>query len=240
MIWNGTSNLILKPSGIRCLSAVAGFIALNLAVPSRSHANFISNGSFEDVPIAADSVSGSAPAGWNGGFLLFNGNIAGWPGPLDGNQFESIGWGVGLELSQTFNLALAGDYQLSWYDNAAIGYQYGLDVLIDGTSLKSYLELDTAAAWSSRQETITLAAGNHTLSFIGDASASADVLIDDVRLISKSVTSTIPDTGSTFCLMGGVLAGLGWLSRNQRQRVRCNSAWSRATLPGWQWRPKDR
>lgn len=165
------------------LAAVLGC----LHAPS-ANANLILNGSFEGPNIAPNTSSFATPDDWIGGYNIFTAGVGGAPAPQHGAQYENIGYGVYLELSQTFNLVNAGSYLLTWYDSSGNdGNTY--DVLINGVSFNSYTDPLTTDVWNFRQEILSLAAGDNTLTFRG-TSLFKDTYLDNVSLTVVPEPST--------------------------------------------------
>ena len=110
---------------------------------------------------AFTSGNAAAPEGQTTAFVQMNGN-----------------------LSQTFDVAAAGSYDLGFQmvQRANFGFPQTVSVRIDGQLLS---QIPSPGGWTPYSLTgIALAAGTHTLTFAGSSSQDGTAFIDDVRLIA--------------------------------------------------------
>jgi hypothetical protein len=162
-------------------------------VTGEAKANLIANGSFESPVIPANSfeVLTSPPTSWSlSGFngFMFNGNYPGWPLPEDGNQYIDMGGeGYSYNLYQTFTVTTSGQYQLTWYDNAALGDGHSYEVSITDNAGNVVAQTGVItntgnAVWHSQILSVALSPGLYTLNFA--SGPGLDTLIDNVSLVS--------------------------------------------------------
>jgi hypothetical protein len=150
----------------------------------------------------------------------------GWPNAQDGNQYVAIASSIfpptpGFStLSQIFNISVAGDYVLGWYDNAFSGVggtPYSVSIVPNGLGLPVSQTISFplgASSWGSHSLSTTLAAGNYTLIFKADATGVGRTLLDNVSLDAAASTS-VPETGSTAGLLGLAFGGIAFCERKR-------------------------
>lgn len=165
-------------------------------------AELLVNGDFEQPAIADGTLLAADADGWNGGVLVMNPNAAGaiagnvftWPQAASGQQYRDIGNTPSTPLSQRFTLASAGSVTLGWQDNTALGIAPGFQAapyrvtLTDAAAATVYsADFDAwraSGAWQVRSVTLSLAAGQHTLTIASqNLSNRTDTLIDGVSAL---------------------------------------------------------
>jgi hypothetical protein len=161
------------------------------AVTAIANAGFeapaVGNGAFAYNPTdTAWTFTGGAGVSGNG-----SGFTAGNPDAPDGTQVAFL-QGSG-SLTQTLNLA-AGTYTISFQAAQRQNYQASsqtFQVLIDGTVVGTFTPSDTAYA-SFTTDSFTLAAGSHTLTFVGVNPNGGDntAFIDAVSLDALATAGT--------------------------------------------------
>lgn len=187
---------MMKITSLRCAAYAVAVACLGLVSTSsdQASANTILNGSFESPVVAANSFQQATPASWtwaNSVGLIFNGNAGSpWPLAQDGQQFVDIGntsLGGSYTLSQQFTIAASGNYELQWYDNAAIAgpltSPYQVSVL-DGsqqTVVNAGLDAFHGGQWQLQTLSMSLNPGNYSLTFTAGG-AALDTLLDNVTL----------------------------------------------------------
>lgn len=164
--------------------------AITMAASTPALSNLIANGSFESPALAAGAVQQVAPAGWTWtgapGFVFADAP----PGSAqDGRQFVDIGNTSAYGLQQSFSVAAAGDYRLTWFDNAATFAQvapYRVTVTDGIADAQFDANQGADGAWNSRSLLVALAAGSYTLAFapvdVPFPLPAQDRLIDNVSL----------------------------------------------------------
>lgn len=210
----------MKPSWIcQVLTAVL------LAGAPALRAQIIVNGGFEapDVP-AGSAFLAVTPAGWTSvgpsNAHLFDDpppSTGNWPDAHAGDQYAALLGALdprnGSGLVQAFTVTAAGDYVLSWRDNAAIGVggaPYGVSILGSPFSVSMGVPLG-AEAWSPRSQTVTLAPGSYTLAF--RPSSLGVTLLDDVSLV------LVPEPGASTALAAFCCGVLGLWRAARRDTV---------------------
>lgn len=221
-------------------------ILLTAAAPL-AQANLVVNGSFEspDVP-AGSTLVAPTPTGWSSvgpqNTPLFDHPLAStgnWPGAQDGDQyaallggtmtgfppFGSIDMSAATGLRQTLTIPAAGEYVLSWHDNAAIGvggtpYAISIAALSGTLSLPSASAPLGATAWHAHSFSFTIgpgefftAPGSYSIEF--RPTSIGVTLLDGVRLDATAVHG-VPDSGTSLALLGSAVGGLGLLRRRRR------------------------
>jgi hypothetical protein len=218
---------MIRPTFTSCASFL---VACTFLAVGQSHANLISNGSFES-PAEATGLSSVRPAGWTGFAGFGNGLVNGpalaaggptiYPAALDGSQYVDIGAG---ELVTQFTVADPGDYRLSWFDNSLItgaNGSYSLEIK-DASSAKivstaySYSYLTPSPPWRELSLDISnLAIGTYTLAF---GPGTSFTFLDNVSLDSKTVSTAAPDSGSTGILLLSACLGMSTLVRTGKRK----------------------
>jgi hypothetical protein len=170
--------------------------------------NLISNGSFEQPAFSTPNTFVYAlPTDWiqnadaNSLPAIFRGTYPGWPSPEEGSQFLDIGNTAGNSagVHQTFTVMVAGTYELTWFDNAAIGNPHTYSVSLGGTTVDVAGEVGSSV-WTEHELPVTLS-GSATLTF-SPIPGGVDTLLDNV-----SVTA-IPEP-ATYAWAGAIgLLGL--------------------------------
>jgi len=186
--------------------------------------NLLSNGSFESPIISGNTQAIQTPDSWRNAtsFPAIQSGSYGvpeYPGPQDGQQYVAIGsFGT---LSQNFTVAAAGDYLLTWYDNA--GYNSGSTVseytvsvtgphgLVASARFNAY---NATPSWGLRSLDLALTTGSYTLQFASHvAQGSLTSLLDNVQipdrepvdLIAHSMQWDLGYLRCTYELAGGPL-----------------------------------
>jgi hypothetical protein len=185
-----------------------------------TQAQILVNGSFESPVVAV--LEAMAPDGWevdpnhygHTGYIIHGDYGSIWPSPHTGAQYFDVGNGSTYSLSQTFNIATAGAYQLNWVATAAVGVascQYEVTIKNGPTTVASGSYDDgTGAVWSPRSLPMSLGTGAYTLAFTW-VNGGGDLLVDTVSL------AAVPEPSS--CLLVSAL-GLGVLAVSRRIRRR--------------------
>ncbi len=205
----------MKSSKHVALSALA--IAALVTAGTAQAANLLNNGSFEDADILDGTYTVSNATGWTGTYYVMDPNAAGglpnvnpaWPQAFDDQQYVDIGNSTGFSLSQSFNVASAGAYRVTWADHTALGfdpslwssvYQVSLTgpsaITVGGTTFNA---LHANGNWGQRNEVVNLLAGNYTLSFQAQGSSTLDALIDNVSI------TAVPEPGTWALLLAGIV-----------------------------------
>lgn len=99
--------------------------AAGAALAPAATAGPVQNAGFESPALVDGAVQQVTPDGWAWvGPMGFVFNVVGTAQTAaEGSQFVDIGNTSSFSLRQAFTVALAGRYQLSWYDNAAAFFQ---------------------------------------------------------------------------------------------------------------------
>jgi hypothetical protein len=198
-----------------CYKAPAGLLLAvgcftSIIVPATA-TNLLVNGSFEADPVSAGTLHTVVPAGWfiggGGGAITYLYNNVGdtradWPLAQAGNQFVGLTANPGWNLNQTFHVATAGTYRISWYDNVTLGYPYLYRYTFSLFGSSPVISFDYSrsgsgpgGSWIPHSLDVVLAVGDYTLQF-GFTSATygaATPFWDDVRVES----TTVPDLIAT-------------------------------------------
>jgi hypothetical protein len=185
--------------------------ALTMATSTPAFSNLIGNGSFESPALPSGAVQQVTPAGWtwagSPGFVFADAP----PGSAqDGRQFVDIGNTSAFGLQQSFSVAVAGDYWLTWFDNAAAFAQvapYRVTVSSGVADAQFDANEGVDAAWTQRSLLVALAVGDYTLAF-----APLDVpfpLPAQDRLIDNVSLTAVPLPPAGWLLVAAVAPLLG-------------------------------
>ena len=183
--------------------------------------NLVSNGSFEQPARSTpDSWGYTLPDDWiqnadaNHAPAIFNGSVPGWPAPEEGSQFLDIGNTAGFNagVHQTFTVTVPGTYDLTWFDNAAIGFPHAYSVSLGGTTVDIPGETGSAT-WTEHELLLTLS-GSVTLTFT-PIPGGVDTLLDNVQV--QSPNPPVPDCAGTFGLLNLALGGIALLARKSQR-----------------------
>lgn len=190
------------------IALIAALLASNsvLASPVLLNSSFEIN-NLNGSPFIYGSASTSS--GWtldNGGGI--SDNSTPWSGFTPyGADFAFLQL-TGI-ISQTFSNALDATYSFTFYLRQRTNYRIGgaqtVSVLLDSKLIWSGTPADTWTQYSSTP--LTLAAGSHTLSFVGTNLNSASDTTAFVDNINMSVSDPVPEPG-TLSLIGLSLAAL--------------------------------
>lgn len=247
----GSTESRSTPVGL-CL---AGFLLI--AATPLTHANLIGNGSFEspDVPTGSTLVS-PTPTGWtsvgpNSNHLLDHplASTGNWPNPQDGEQyaallggtmtgfppFGTVDMSLATGLRQTVTIPNTGEYELSWYDNAAIGvggtpYNVSISSVIQtfpvvvAVSSSAFSPPLGKPTWTEQSFSFTIGPGqqftdpgSYTIEF--RPTSIGVTLLDNVSLTGGGGGGggghTVPDSGGSLMMFGSAIASLGFLLRRQ-------------------------
>jgi hypothetical protein len=197
-----------NPLSMRCKAIASVWLAvgcLTSGVVSTANANLILNGSFEDNSPTVLPGNGTIPNSWtfanaNVGYLFHSDVPFTWspytaPGAEAGHQYELLQY-FDTRLQQSFHVGTAGDYELTWSDNAlyagasaAPPMQYRVYVY---DSLNNIVASATegpysgSTTWNARSLSMNLGTGNYVLSFQNDLFTSGSigyyVTLDNVGL----------------------------------------------------------
>lgn len=190
-------------------------VAFLFGSASRSDANLIVNGSFEDPAQASWSLYDDI-AGWTSGggdpIEIGLGGIYGVSG-FDGANVLELDSTGNATVSQNVTIAQAGIYQLSFLAALRSGVSaasQGFSVAF-GNLLSFVAPPPGSTAMSPYLFSFNVAApGTYALSFTGTGTSDTlGTLIDDVQLNANGV----PDGGVTALLLGLALAGVGVFRR---------------------------
>jgi hypothetical protein len=200
---------------------------LTIGVVSTAHANLILNGSFEDNQPTALPGNGTIPNSWTFasgvGYLMHSDVPFAWfpytaPGAEAGYQYELLQY-FDTRLQQSFHVGTAGDFELTWFDNAlyagasaAPPMQYRVYVY---DSLNNLVASATegpysgSTTWNARSLSMNLGTGDYVLSFRNDLYTSASigyyVTLDNVGLnVSAVPEPTTMIAGALLLLPFGV------------------------------------
>jgi hypothetical protein len=189
----------------------------------------LTNGSFETNNLSTPPFyaygAAAVASGWsfnsNAGLSQ---NYTAWGGVTpSGNSFAFL-QNANSTFSQTFSASSSYTYGISFeiaqrsygIPGTPAAYQT-VNVLLDGNLLVSGVTGTAGTSWSTITATpITLAAGSHTLTFIGLNPAAAidtSAFIDNVQM---TAVSAVPEA-STYIMM---ITGLGFIAAIARQRKR--------------------
>ena len=158
--------------------------------------NLISNGNFEQPALSSpNDFQFVLPTDWiqnadaNSLPAIFRGTYAGWPSPEEGSQFLDIGNTAGNSagVHQTFTVTVPGTYELTWFDNAGIGYDHSYSVSLGGTTVDVTGEIGSPD-WTQHELSVTLS-GSATLTF-SPIPGGVDTLLD------KVVVTAIPESAA--------------------------------------------
>lgn len=200
---------------------------LTSCVVFTSNANLILNGSFEDNSPTALPGNGTIPNSWtfpNGvGYLMHSDVPFSWnpftaPGAAAGHQYELLQY-FDTRLQQSFHVGTAGDYELTWSDNALYNgpvaqmqyrvYVYdSLNNLVASATEGPY---SGSTTWNARSLSMNLGTGNYVLSFRNDLYTSGSIgyyaTVDNVSLDAAAVPEpTTIIAGVLLLLPSGVSA----------------------------------
>lgn len=196
-----------------------------MAVAARGQ-NLILNGSFEQPVVTSNTYQTATPTSWNwsggtSGYIFngnvpsgFNGYVADWPPPQDGQQFADIGPSSYGPLSQAFTITHQGDYVLNWFNNT--GHSGGLTtspyyVAITNGAVQTVVSnrfdaYNATNAWMGHSIRMTLNPGTYALQFCGlDVFGYIDALIDNVsleQLPDDDLVATIHVSAVDICWLG--------------------------------------
>ncbi|NRR28646.1 PEP-CTERM sorting domain-containing protein [Oxalobacteraceae bacterium] len=208
-------------------SAAVAAIVLCTALSAQAAGNLIQNGSFDVGNDVANSYNygngfyGSIPAGASWYFQNLSGMIntsASWQvqGALGTVGFLQNHYnfpGRTPAISQSFfsdDSTLSVSFSLAQRDYGAANAQ-SVDVLFDGRLLSDIALTPVGADWTNYQFTVSgLAAGNHSLSFIGRNSGNSP---DATAFIDNVSVSAVPEPAT----YGMLLAGAGLLGAVRRR-----------------------
>jgi len=168
--------------------------------------NLLVNGSFE------------ATAQANGSWNIYS-PIPGWTANPDGSNYAELDANVNGSITQSFATVAGAEYTLSfWYSNrtntavATNGLSFGLG---NGWIAAPGLAVNNSGdnQWSQVSYNFIAGGGTTTLSFMATGNSdSYGTSLDKV-----SVTAAVPEP-STYALMFGGLAAVGFIARRRRQR----------------------
>lgn len=192
-----------------------------LAAPMAAWAdtNLLTNGSFEATAQANGSWNIYSPIpGWTANPAVeIRDNVAGKA--QDGTNYAELDANVNGSITQSFATIAGAQYTLSfWYSNrtntavATNGISFGLG---NGWIAAPALAVNNSGdnLWSQVSYNFTAGSGVTTLSFMATGNSdSYGTSLDNV-----SVTAAVPEP-STYALMFGGLAAVGFVARRRRQR----------------------
>ncbi|TWT47108.1 hypothetical protein Pla22_52620 [Rubripirellula amarantea] len=194
-----------------------------LAFVSEIRADIITNGSFEEPSITANTSTILTPAFWTTegtSPALHNGfPTNGFPGAQQGDQYLGMGvagGGIPNGISQIISIPTAGTYQFTWFDTTLVGFgtssPYDIrildlsDNLIASDSFEAYTG---TTVWNPRSFEVNLLSDDFTLEVIPTGpSGRVATFFDNI-----SVTA-VPEPDSLIFLATGCLAC--FLRRNRR------------------------
>jgi hypothetical protein len=141
----------------------------------------------------------------------FAGNPFTWPQAASGAQYVDIGNVSSYALSQSFALASAGTYLLSWWDNTGVtnvqSSPYSVSIVdatnssVYGASFNAY---HSGGAWLQRTAMLNLGVGAYTLAFISTGVPNGlDTLVD-----ATSITTAVPEPNTALMMFVGLAMGL--------------------------------
>lgn len=206
------------------LTLAAALLAMAPAL-SQASTNLVANGSFENVPFAMSGYDGSY-CYLNSATYTCAAQLPGWEGSVAPMMTSTSGaWSatkntpsdlfqIGLQnnsfIGQSVAVASAGSYLLSWSDAGRPGYgTEHYQVSFGGTVLDTLTTVG-GQGWSLHSATFTAGIGTQLLTFQGlNTSGDSTAFIDNV-----SLTAAVPEP-STWALMMGGIAGLGFMSRRR-------------------------
>ena len=192
------------------------FIAGSLALASFcSQAELISNGSFENSPSTLNAAN----------YIYLNGEYAGWlfasgsgvlnatgpsawyginsPSGFDGNNYAFI-QGLGV-IEQSFDLAEDSMITLDWTHtgrpSGGVGGLQTYQVKIDGVERGLYSTESNYTFSANSLSGIVLAAGEHSIEFVGTITTDSTAFIDAISLAGEVIAPVpVPASIGLFAL----------------------------------------
>ena len=190
-------------------------LAIAIGFATASHANIVTNGSFEHPSIAPQNTTHAA-----GSLDLQGWSIAGTSGvdhvrslwqPAEGDQSVSLNWTSPSTISQTLLTEAGQDYQLSFSLAAEHPASNSIERTLDvfwGTSLVGSLLFDPTGrsnanmGWESHAFSVT-GTGSDILSFVSTTTGNFGPAIDSVSVLAVPEPTALILSGTVLLVLVG-------------------------------------